>query len=75
MVKDTVLRAIGNSAGVTIPKEMLDRMHVATGAKLHLVETEQGVLVTPFDPRFDAVMAAYAEVAGQFRNALRELAK
>lgn len=75
MVKDTVLRAVGNSTGVTIPKAMLDRLHVGNGDKLHLVETEQGILLTPFDPRFEAVMAAYAEGAALFRNALRELAK
>lgn len=75
MVKDTVLRAVGNSTGVTIPKAMLDRLHVGNGDKLHLVETEQSILLTPFDPRFEAVMAAYAEGAALFRNALRELAK
>ena len=75
MVKDAVLRAVGNSTGVTIPKAMLDRLHVGNGDKLHLVETDNGILLTPYDPRFEAVMAAYAEGAGLFRNALRELAK
>lgn len=75
MVKDTVLRSVGNSTGVTIPKAMLDRLHVGPGDRLHLVETDKGVLVTPFDPRFQAVMAAYAESSAKFRNASRELAK
>jgi antitoxin MazE len=75
MVKDTVLRPFGNSTGVTIPKAMLDRMHVGSGDRLHLVETEKGILLTPYDPRFEAVMAAYAEGAALFRNAMRELAK
>lgn len=75
MVKDTVLRAFGNSSGVTIPRPMLDRMHVANGDRLHLVETEKGVLLTPFDPHFEKAMAAYAEGAAKFRNALRELAR
>lgn len=75
MVKDTVLRPFGNSVGVTIPKSMLDRMHVGSGDKLHLVETEKGLLLTPFDPDFEAMMAAYAEGAAKYRNASRELAK
>jgi len=75
MVKDTVLRQVGNSAGVTIPKEMLGRMRIQNGDRLHLVETDRGVLVTPFDPDFEAMMAAYAEGAAKFRNASRELAK
>jgi len=75
MVKDTVLRQIGNSAGITIPKEILGRLHVQNGDKIHLVETETGVLMTPYDPDFEATMVAYAEGAAMYRNALRELAK
>lgn len=75
MVKDTVLRPFGNSSGVTIPKAMLDRMHVGNGDRLHLVETDKGVLITPFDPNFEKAMTAYGVVAAKFRNALRELAK
>ena len=75
MLKDTVLRPFGNSVGVTIPKAMLDRMNVGSGDRLHLVETERGLLLTPYDPRFEAAMAAYAEGAALFRNALKELAK
>ncbi len=75
MLKDTVLRPFGNSVGVTIPKAMLDRMHVGSGDKLHLVETEKGLLLTPFDPDFEKAMTAYGSVAAKFRNALRELAK
>ncbi len=74
MVKETVLRAIGNSAGATIPKPMLDRLHVAEGDTLYLVEVEGGVLLTPFDPTFAEAMAIYEEGARAYRNAMRALA-
>jgi putative addiction module antidote len=74
MVKETVIRAIGNSAGATIPKPMLDHLNVAEGDTVFLVEVEGGVLMTPFDPDFRDAMAAYKEGVARYRNAMRELA-
>ena len=75
MPKQTTIRAIGNSAGTTIPKPMLERYHLGEGDTVHLVETEEGILITPFDPDFEAAMEIYAEGAKRYRNAMRELAK
>lgn len=75
MSKQTTIRAIGNSAGTTIPKPMLERYHLAEGDAVHLVETDEGILITPFDPAFEEAMAIYAEGAKRYRNAMRELAK
>lgn len=75
MKKETTIRAIGNSAGTTIPKAMLDRYRLAEGDRVHLVETEEGILITPFDPEFAEAMTIYAEGAKRYRNAMRELAK
>ena len=75
MTKETTIRAIGNSAGATIPKAMLERYRMAEGDRVHLVETKEGILITPFDPAFGDAMALYEEGAKQYRNAMRELAK
>lgn len=75
MTRETIIRSIGNSAGTTIPKAMLERYHMAEGDRVHLVETEDGILITPFDPSFAEAMAIYEEGARQYRNAMRELAK
>jgi antitoxin MazE len=75
MTQQTTIRAIGNSTGTTIPKSMLQRYHLAEGDSVHLVETEEGILITPFDPEFAEAMEIYAEGAKQYRNAMRELAK
>ena len=39
------------------------------------IETDEGILITPFDPLFSEAMAAYEVSAKRYRNALRELAK
>lgn len=75
MTKETTIRAIGNSAGTTLPKAMLERYRMAEGDRVHLVETDEGILITPFDPVFAEAMALYEEGAKKYRNAMRELAK
>ncbi|MGH7480804.1 MAG: AbrB/MazE/SpoVT family DNA-binding domain-containing protein [Longimicrobiales bacterium] len=75
MPKDTTIRAVGNSAGTTIPKAMLERYHLREGDPVHLVELEDGILITPFDADFAEALEIYAEGARRYRNAMRELAE
>ena len=75
MTKETTIRSIGNSAGTTIPKSMLQKYHLAEGDRVHLIETEDGILITPFDPAFSEAMDLYEEGARTYRNAMRELAR
>jgi len=75
MSEQTKIRAIGNSAGTTIPKAMLERYHLAEGDRIHLVETDEGILITPYDPDFQEAMEIYEEGSKRYRNAMRELAK
>lgn len=75
MPKETTIRRIGNSSGLTIPKDLMERLRLAEGDRVHLVETEDGLLVTPYDPDFEDAMAAYDQGARQYRNAMRELSK
>ena len=75
MVKKITLRQVGGSIGATLPKDMADRLHLGVGDEVFVVETDQGILLTPYDPAFDRVMAAYERTASKYRNALRELAK
>ena len=75
LVKETVIRPIGNSAGVSIPKAMLERLGLKGGDKVYLRETMEGVLVTPYDADFARTMAVAEEGAEAYRNALRELSR
>jgi putative addiction module antidote len=69
------IRKIGNSAGVTLPKNILSALKVKEGDELILTETPDGFAITVFDAAFEEQMQAYEEGARKYRNALRELAK
>ena len=69
------MRRAGGSVTVTIPKDMADRYHMVAGEEVSAVETDRGVLLTPFDPAFEQAMRVYARGAHRYRNALRELAR
>ena len=75
MVRKVTLRQMGGSVGATLPKDIADRLHVAAGDEVFIIESEHGVLLTPYDPTFDKAMTAYRRGAKKYRNALRELAK
>jgi len=75
MVKDLKLRQAGGSVSATLPKDMADRLHLAPGDRVLAVETEQGILLTPYDPDAERALAIAARAAKRYRNALRELAK
>lgn len=69
------LKKIGGSVATVLPKSMLDRYHLEAGDEVLVVETDRGLLVTPFDSEFQDAMAAYARGAKRFRNAMRELSR
>jgi putative addiction module antidote len=75
MVKDLKLRQAGGSVSATLPKEMADRLHLGPGDRVFAVETEQGILLTPYDPTVEQALEIAARAAKKYRNALRELAK
>ena len=46
------VKKIGNSVGLILPKELLARLKLKVGDKLHVVEqTERGFKLTPYDPK------------------------
>jgi putative addiction module antidote len=66
---------IGNSLGVILPKEATARLKVVAGDILYVHETAEGYHLTPYDPAFEAQMAAARRLMKKRRNALHELAK
>lgn len=75
MVKKVTVRQTGTSVSATIPREMAERLHIGRGDRMFAVETEDGILLTPFDPTLDEAMDAYQRIAKQYRGALRKLAR
>ena len=69
------LRAIGNSIGVLLPKEILARLKVGEGDTLHVVETKDGIMLTPLDPAVAEQIRLGREVMHQYRDTLRALAQ
>jgi putative addiction module antidote len=75
MTKELKLRRAGGSISATIPKDMADRLHLGAGDMVLAVETDRGILLTPYDPEVEEALAIAGSVSGRYRNALRELAK
>jgi len=69
------LRKIGNSQGVVLPKEILDRHGLAAGDVLYVIDTAEGIKLTPNDPDFEAVLESNRDYMKRHRNALHELSK
>jgi putative addiction module antidote len=70
------VRPVGNSLGVVLPKETLARLNLKDGDTLYLTEAPGGSMrISAYDPAFEEQMRAAREGMGQYRNALRELAK
>jgi putative addiction module antidote len=66
---------IGNSMGVVLPKEFLKRHNLEKGDLLHLVDSPDGGLLTPYNPEFEAQMKVARQVMKKSRDVLRQLAK
>jgi putative addiction module antidote len=74
MLKTTV-RRVGNSLGITLPKTIMENDHLDEGDELHLVETDAGIVLTPFNPKFSRWAKAYERTNRKYRNVLKALAK
>ena len=60
--------------GATLPKEMVDRLDLAPGDQVLVLETEDGILLTPYTRELDDELAATRRAAKRYRSALRDLA-
>jgi hypothetical protein len=54
---------------------MAERLNLSAGDTVLAVETDRGILLTPYDPDTERALAIASRVAKKYRNALRELAK
>jgi antitoxin component of MazEF toxin-antitoxin module len=50
MVRQVTLRQVGGSVGATLPKDMVDRLHLTAADRVLAVETDRGILLSPYDP-------------------------
>jgi putative addiction module antidote len=70
------VRKFGNSLGVVLPKEVINRLHAADGEALFLIEApDGGYQLTPYDPGFSKKMAKADDIISRYRNTLHVLAR
>jgi putative addiction module antidote len=69
------ITAIGNSAGLILPRELLARLRVDKGDELYALETPDGIRLTTYDPELATQMEVAEEVMRKRRSLLRKLAQ
>ena len=66
---------VGNSTGVILPKELLEKLRIAKGDSLYVTETPRGVELSPYDEEFVNQMEIAEEIMREDRDVLRKLAE
>lgn len=66
---------IGNSVGIVLPKEILNRLHVEKGDTLYLTEAPDGIRLCPYDVKFSQKLDAFERVMRENRDVLKKLAE
>ena len=69
------ITTVGNSPGVVLPVDVLEKLGVGEGDMLCLTETPEGFLITSNEKEFATQMEAAEKVMRKDRDALRALAK
>jgi putative addiction module antidote len=69
------ITAIGNSAGVILPRELLARLRLAKGDALYATELPEGIKLAPFDPALARQMEAAERVMRKRRTLLKKLSE
>jgi putative addiction module antidote len=70
------VRKFGNSLGVVLPKEVIQRLQTEDGARLFLIEAAEGdYRLTPYDPSFEKKMEKAGEIMARYRDTLHALSK
>ena len=75
MTLELIVRKLGNSLGLVLPKEATALLNVEDGDHLYITEAPGGFRITAADPEFAKQMEVAEKGMRRYRNALRELAK
>lgn len=66
---------IGNSKGIILPKEVIDKLNLEKGDTLSILDSPVGFLASVYDPAFADQMEKARKIMKKRRDVLRELAK
>ena len=75
MATTVKITTIGNSVGIVLPKEVLNRLHVEKGDSLYITDSPEGVYLTPYDAEFARTLEAFERVMRENRDVLKKLAE
>ena len=70
------VRKFGDSLGVLLPKDVIDRLRARDGESLLLIEAQGGgYRLGPCDVAFERKMAAAEDIVDRYRNTLDALSR
>jgi putative addiction module antidote len=70
------IKRIGNSDGLILPRELMQRLDLKRGQQLYIIELAGGGFqVLPYDPDFEKTMETADEIMDEYRDTLAALAK
>ncbi|MGI8884045.1 MAG: AbrB/MazE/SpoVT family DNA-binding domain-containing protein [Pyrinomonadaceae bacterium] len=75
MTSKLKITTIGNSTGVILPRELLEKLRVSKGDTLFAIETVKGIELTAYNPEVAEQMKLAEQVMREDRDALRKLAE
>ncbi len=72
---NTVIRKIGNSEGVILPKELLQSLNLKAGDSVVISENKGDIVLKKAGDEFEEQMAAAREIMDRYKVALQKLAE
>ncbi len=66
---------VGNSSAVILPREIMEKFHLAQGDVVTLTASDTGVLMTPYDAKKSRQLDMAREIMRDNRNMLKKLAE
>jgi len=70
------VKKIGNSVGLILPKELLARLKLKEGDKLHVIEQpERGFKLSPYDPKHAKAMEIARRSFRKYADTYKALAQ
>ncbi|HEV7415760.1 MAG TPA: AbrB/MazE/SpoVT family DNA-binding domain-containing protein [Tianweitania sediminis] len=72
---NVTIRKIGNSEGIIIPKDVLDRLGLKAGDEVRLDETQGQLVLKPVDAEFSRHLEHAERFMEKYKVALKKLAE
>lgn len=72
---NTVIRRIGNSEGVILPKELLASLNLKAGDSVVITRDKGDIVLRKAEDTFERQMDAAREIMDRYKVALRKLAE